>query len=698
MKRGTIRRAVLCLLLVLTTVFLASCGLVSVETTAGNTDAKKTTGTTATEPDKTVIPDWTTDDATYPPSDVVCYFEFAETGVATLPQVTHAYLADGSAAKNGATYPQYTFIRLETEVPSDLTFAGWSIGKTLDKGGEIVSTEPAYSFRLENNPTKVYANFVSPYPAVTTLTYHLNGGTSSSGDTYVQTVDTSYFTAPNTLYDAGGFTREGFVLLEYNTEPDGTGEAYSPGCKANAVDGKLDLYCIWAPVSTGFTTVNDNYRVSWSENYSGVKITGYTGDDEMLVIPETIDGKQVVSIGTGAIANKNFTTLVLPRTLRKVEDGAVVGCSSLKTLYMGDGILSISNDAFDEATYANWSEFRLSATTAPRYAASYDGGYRVKWDRLMRGVASGKKMIVFVSGSSSLHGISTEYLEKLLDEEYFVVEYGTIRTTNNMVYMEGIANFVGEGDIVVYAPENSIYQFGCPTLTWKLFRDLESSQNVWRYIDVRNYDNLFGAFQEYQIDKDNGRWSKSKGSYSDHYPSFDRNGDFQNAEHKGYCLGYDSTNHGYFTVTLNDKVNSITTKTSEISLDNPTQWIDIGTYASDVRRILGKVTDAGATVYFGFCPVNENALTANARTPEQQEAFDNLIAETFGFELLGSCSDHLYDWIYMYKGSDGSDFHLNDYGRAINTYKVYTELCDKLGITPVAAKAYGENFAGCLFE
>lgn len=694
MKRGLLIRTFLCLLLVLTTVGLASCGLVSVETTAGKTDPPKTTGATETEPEKTVVPDWTTDDATYPPSDVKCYFEYFESGVSTLPRVTHAYLADGSSARNGTAHPQYTFIRLETEVPSDLTFLGWSVGKPADKGGEIVSTELAYSFRIEENPTMVYANFVSPYPAVTTLTYHLNGGTSSSGDTYVQTVDTSYFTAPNTLYDAGGFTREGFVLLEYNTEPDGTGEAYSPGCKANAVDGKLDLWCIWAPVSTDFTTTTDTIRVSRSETYSGVKITGYTGDDETLVIPETINGKQVVSIGTGAIANKNFTTLVLPRTLRKVEDGAVVGCSSLKTLYMGDGVLSISNDAFDAATCSNWSEFRLSATTAPRYAASYDGGYRVKWDRLMRGVASEKKLIVFVSGSSSLHGISTEYLEKLLDEEYFVVEYGTVRTTNNMVYMEAVANFVGEGDIVVYAPENSIYQFGCPELSWKLFRDLESSQNVWRYIDVRNYDNLFGAFAEYQTD----RWSKSKGSYSDHPSYFDRNGDFQNAEHKGYCLGYGSTNHGYFTVTLNDKVNTTTTVTQQISLDNPDQWIDVGTYASDVRRILGKVTDAGATVYFGFCPVNENALTANARTPEQQTAFDNLIAQTFGFELLGSCSDHLYDWIYMYKGSDGSDFHLNDYGRAINTYKVYTELCDKLGITPVAAKAYGENFAGCLFE
>lgn len=686
------KRTLLCLVLLFSLLFLASCGIVSTDPDETDEPTRTRARTSATEP-QSATPDWTTDAATYPDTGVKCYFEVRETGVSPLPAVTRAYLGDYSSARSGERYAQYTFIRVETEVPDGLTFLGWSLGKPLRDGEEPISTELAYTFRIEET-TYLYANFKSPYPAETTITYHMNGGASNTGETFVQTVDTSYFTAPNTLYDAGGFTREGYVLLEYNTKADGTGEAYSPGCKANAVDGKLDLYCIWAPVSTGFTTASATYSVSWRETYSGVKITGYTGDDETLVIPETIDGKQVVSIGTGAIVNKSFTTLVLPRTLREVEDGAVVGCSSLKTLYMSDGILSISNDAFDEATYSNWSEFRLSATTAPRYAASYDGGYRVKWDRLMRGVASGKKMIVFVSGSSSLHGISTEYLEKLLGDEYFVVEYGTIRTTNNMVYMEAIANFVGEGDIVVYAPENSIYQFGCPTLTYKLFRDLESSQNVWRYIDVRNYDNLFGAFLEYQSD----RWSKSRGSYSDHPSYFDRNGDFQNDEHKGYCLGYDSTNHGYFTVTLNDKVNSITTKTSEISLDNPDQWIDIGTYASDVRRILGRVTDTGATVYFGFCPVNENALTAEARTPAQQAAFDRLIAETFGFELLGSCSDHLYAWQYMFKGSDGSDFHLNDYGRAINTYRMYTHLCEKLNLTPVSMKAYGTTFSGCLFE
>ena len=684
MNFGSVKRIALCLTLIVSMVFLASCSLVSVK------------------PGKTDAPGGATGKATEPAGDATCYFEVKEAGVSPLPGAAHVLYADGRAAANGTLYPENTALRVETVVPSDYTFLGWSVGRSAAAGSEIVSTDLAYTVTLTGKQTYLYANYASLYPSETTLTYHLNGGTASGEETVVDTVDTSFFTAPNTLYDDGRFTREGYVLLEYNTKADGTGDAYSPGSKANAENGALDLYCVWAPASTGFetenVTVNFGEKNTWGiypYSYSGVAITGYSGDDETLVIPEKINGKDVVSIKAGAIRDKNFKTLVLPRTLRRIEDGAVTGCSSLHTVYMGDGILSVTNNAFDAETYSNWSEFRLSATTAPRYASSYDGGYRVKWDRLMRGVASGKKMIVFVSGSSSFHGIATGYLERLLGGEYFVVEYGTIRTTNNMVYMEAIANFVGEGDVVVYAPENSIYQFGCPELTWKLFRDLESSQNVWRYIDVKNYDNLFGAFAEYQ----SSRWGMPEKTYSLH-PSdnADRNGDFQNNEHKGYCLGYGTTKHGHFTVTLNEMVNTTTTITSEISLSNPDQWINIATYAADVRRILGKVTATGATVYFGFCPVNENALTSEAKTPAQQAAFDRLISETFGFELLGSCSDHLYRWEYMYKGSDGSDFHLNDYGRAINTYRMYTHLCEKLNLTPAGMTAYGTSFAGCQFE
>ena len=678
MKTGGWKRIALCLLLILSMVFLASCGLFSVK------------------PDDADASGGSSGKATEPTGKAECYFEVKESGVSPFSAGTRVFYADGSAARNGAKYPTNTALRVETFTPPELTFLGWSVDKSVSAGGEVVSTDLSYTVNVTGKQTCLYANFENPYPSETTVTYHLNGGTANGKETFTVTADTSYYTSPNTLYDGGGFTRDGYVLLEYNTKADGTGDACSPGSKANPVDGKLDLYCIWAPVSSGFTTEN-TYVYFKGDYWSGVAITGYSGDDETLVIPEKIGGQDVISIKAGAIRDKNFTTLVLPRTLRKIEDGAVTGCSSLRTLYMGDGIVSVTNNAFDAATYTNWTDFRLSATTAPRYASSYDGGYRVKWDRLMRGAASGKKMIVFVSGSSSFHGIATGYLERLLGGEYFVVEYGTIRTTNNMVYMEAVANFVGEGDVVVYAPENSIYQFGAPELTWKLFRDLEGCQNVWRYIDVKNYTNLFGAFQEYQTD----RWSRNAETYYQHTKNVDVYGDYQSTKHAAYCENYAPdfpNNHGYFTVTLNEMVNSISTVTSQISLNNPDQWIHIGTYASDVRRILGRVTATGATVCFGFCPVNENALTDEAKTAEQQAAFDRLIAETFGFELLGSCSDHLYRWQYMFKGSDGSDFHLNDYGRAINTYKMYEHLCRKLNQTPVGMKAYGTSFDGCKFE
>ena len=665
------KRIALCLCLVLSMIFLASCNAFTKVDPESSAPSKTTNSDSA--------------------SDGTCYFEVKETGVSSLPGVTRVYSEDGAAATNGAMYPQGTVLRVETRETSDLTFLGWTLGKTLAAGGEVLSTERSYTVRLTETQTKLFANFKSSYPPQTTMVYHLNGGTSNGQDTVEVVVDTSYYTSPNTLYDGGGFTRDGYVLLEYNTKADGTGEAYSPGSKANPVDGKLDLYCIWAQASTGFLVEKGVFVYYKGDLYYGAAITGYSGDDETLVIPETIDGQEVVSIKAGAIQNKNFTTLVLPRTLREIEDGAVTGCSSLKTLYMGDGVVSVTNAAFDAATYSNWTEFRLSATTGPRYAASYDGGYRIKWDRLMRGTASGKNMIVFVSGSSSFHGIATGYLEKLLGDEYFVVEYGTIRTTNNMVYMEAVSNFVGEGDIVVYAPENSIYQFGAPELTWKLFRDLEGCQNVWRYIDVKNYTNLFGAFREYQ----NNRWSEAAGNYSMHTKNVDVYGDYHNEEHKKYCVG--NNYHGYYTVTLNEMVNTTATVSSEISLSNPDQWISFTTYAADVRRILGKVTATGATVYFGFSPVNENALTSEAKTKERQAAYDRLVSETFGVETLGSCSDHLYRWQYMFKGSDGSDFHLNDYGRAINTYRTYEHLCEKLGLTPVGMTAYGTSFSGCKF-
>lgn len=591
-------------------------------------------------------------------------------------------VVDGEAVgiAAGQKHPDGTVIRVKA-LSNKGSFLGWTLGKSLAAGGEIVSTELIYELVLRAN-TKVYGNYLDPN-APYSIRYHMNGGSSPQGDVYVQQMTTTYFTSPNSMWDNGTFTRPGYVLLEYNTRADGSGAAYGLGSKIE-LDGEgglsAELFCIWAPASAEslFTTKSVS---------GGVAITGYSGNEATVVIPEKIGGQKVVAISAGAIRDKSMTTLVISRNVKSIADGAVTGCPALKTLYFSDSVTSITDNAFDAATYQNWTDFYINATTAPRFTNGYDGGYRVKWDRLMAG--KGGDMIVFVSGSSSLHGVGTEYLEALLDGEYTVVNYGTVRTTNNLIYMEAIASFVDEGDIVVYAPENSIWQFGCTELNFKTFRDLEACLNVFRYIDISNYSKVFSAYADYQ----SARKSRPEQDYEVYPLGFDENGDLQHPDREGYCM---TTNYrGKFTVTLNDQVKS-TKENLGNRYDN--NWIAIDTYASFVRQILGDVKATGAEVYFGFCSVNENALSANARTAAQQKAFDALITSRFGLEVLGSSSDHIYNWKYMYDGGDGSDFHLNDYGRQINTYRFYREICEKLGVSPKGAKDVGTSFPGCKFE
>ena len=505
----------------------------------------------------------------------------------------------------------------------------------------------------------------------------------------MQPLDTSFYTSPNALNDKKIFTRSGYSLIEYNTKADGTGTGYSLGSKIKLSGDVTTLYCIWAKATEDrfFTTTPVLAQNLAGKNVTGVAITGYTGTDSTVVIPETIGGQPVIQISKNAFQNKTFTTLVLSNNLLKVEGGAFTGCGNLETVYMSDSIVTIPDNAFDAATYANFKNFYLNAVVEPVFCNSYDGNYRVKWDRLMEG--SDGDMIVYVSGSSSLHGVATEYLEALLDNKYTFVNYGTVRTTNAILYLEAVSNFTDDGDIVIWGPENSEYQFGGNTLTFKLFRDLEGSLNVWRYVDISNYELIFSAYTEYQ----GKRKGKAGVSYSQHGSIVDENGDYQDAEHKKYNQSSYTTPP--FLIDL--KTMKGTDEVANTGKDNGSN-IALNTHATLAKKIIGQVRASGAEIYFGFCTLDEGSLVSPGNTAAGQAAYDQMIEDIFGIETLGSVSDYIYATKYFYKANDSS-FHVNDYGRALNTYQLYTDLCEKLNITSVKGyKSLGTSFDGCIFE
>ena len=76
-----------------------------------------------------------------------------------------------------------------------------------------------------------------------------------------------------------------------------------------------------------------------------------TGCDESasgkLVIPATIKGKTVTSIGIGAFENcESLTSITIPESVTSIGDGAFYECASLTSIVMGEGVTSIGKGAF----------------------------------------------------------------------------------------------------------------------------------------------------------------------------------------------------------------------------------------------------------------------------------------------------------------------------------------------------------------
>ena len=439
----------------------------------------------------------------------------------------------------------------------------------------------------------------------------------------------------------------------------------------------------------------------------------------MVVVPEKIDGKTVVAIGAGAFTDRGaMTTLVLNRRIIKVADGAFVGCSALKTVYYPDSIYEMNNEALDASSYTSLKNIYVNATLAPRYVGCDTGALSVKLSRLLASEAQNR--IILIAGSSAYQGFGTEYMEALLEGEYRVINFGTTRTTNGIMYLEAMQALAHEGDIVIYAPENSSYMFGETELYWKTLRDLENMNNIYRYVDFSNYTNVFGSFTDfnksYRYNESGGastprRYEQvcvngSLSDTSDGYRSATTNkyGDYLYYQRSGVSSRY---NDAYF-ITMNERIKSKyegawnDTNNQHANKDytdpNNETWCSFtdSYYADQMNRAIDLAKTSGAKVYFAFCPSDANALVDGADTYGALRAYDELISATYHFDgLVGRAENYVFDHGYFYDCA----FHLNDTGRTYRTYRMYLDLATLLGITDLNGyKSVGTDFDGCTFE
>lgn len=499
----------------------------------------------------------------------------------------------------------------ETEVTVTATpeegflFAGFSLGKPVESGGEIITVDPSYTFELSEN-ILIFANFtlewVDPATTVTVpldkwvILYHANGGVlTETGKDGIKTqyFSNTYYLCPNALTDRDYFYREGYVLYGYNTEADGSGTYYGHGWNVLMPErGAISLYCMWAKMSD---PADFEYKVT---SAGTLTLTKYKGNDEFVVLPDKIDGKTVASVMSRTFENNTtMKKVMITKNIKTLYDKAFMNCPALTEVYFTDTVTSVNDGLFSGCD--NFSKIYMLAYINPHYRSSRNGTYAIKYERLI--TAPGSKLII-ASGSNSAYGIDSAQLEGILKRgghPYSVVNYGQNAGTALTFYCEVIAAHMNEGDILVLAPEINQFQFGYSDINTTLWQIFEGAYNAFSDVDIRHYRLFFSSFQTFNNARNQTKFSETAyETYTNDTVNF--YGDYS-LKKEGYTKDYSNT----VQALLNKGGVGTWTYNSCITY--------MKNHADKLNRVLDMVANKGGTVLISFAATNIITMNADSQ-------------------------------------------------------------------------------------
>lgn len=446
-------------------------------------------------------------------------------------------------------------------------------------------------------PTRVSLELTESYGIIT---YDPNGA-AGERTTLVYPLDAHL--RPNTEREL--FTREDHTLVCWNTEPDGTGQRIGLGSRVSATREGVTLYAQWAPWSTADFTYTAG---------EGITITGYQGHDELLTIPETIDGKSVTAIACNAFQNVTASALILPRTMRNVALGAFQNCG-FESVTLFDTIEAVANDSFRDCEALK--TLYINAVEDPAGAAlRKESVYADKADLLI--TASGERKLVCYGGCAMWYNLDGSQFQEALGKEYAVINMGLNGVVNSALQMQILLSLMEPGDILFHAPElASRTQLMTKTAMDQnddlLWCGLEYNYDLVSLAEFRSIPGLLESFC--------GWLSRRSGStaYSDGYT--DSRGRSYLDQWGGIPFERETTME-----RLSDAV----------TLD-PAALGDLQT----LRGYYDRFREKGAAVYVGLAPTNLDALPEEQRdnASVMEAALQQALA---GERIISRPEDYLY--------------------------------------------------------
>ena len=246
-----------------------------------------------------------------------------------------------------------------------------------------------------------------------TITYNANGAESG---TVPPSQRGSVSSPPPIQGNIGNLAKNGYILnatSPWNSKADGSGAIYTPG--RGYTPENLTLYAQWIPLFNYqvISPVSPSPAMDGAQKSSAnayIKITGLTYEGRQLsdiVIPESIDGYTVVSIGANAFQDcGNIAGISIPENVTTIEDNAFAGCTGITTLIIPRSVTSIGSGTFSGCGGLN--SIVLLSTTPPAMGVSAMEGCTATVSVPVTAVDTYKATEGWNTYSSNIAGYSTE--------------------------------------------------------------------------------------------------------------------------------------------------------------------------------------------------------------------------------------------------------------------------------------------------
>ena len=467
--------------------------------------------------------------------------------------------------------------------------------------------------------------------------YDFGEGTYLGKNYYIENFSNVRRKRVNTI-SAENVSRQGYAFLGWNTKKDYSGKFIGAGSRMTPIKKQKFLYAEYKKETDG---TNFYYETIDQES---IMITSYKGlVTNELVIPQSIDGKRVISISKTFNVAFNLDSLVLPSTLISLKEGAIFK-GNIKNLFFYDTL----NEIYD-SNFPDVENVHIIANERPKFVYNDFAYFADAIDNMI--VPDGKKTIYLYSGCSFTYGCYSSLLEQYLGYQYSVYNLGLIGGLTAYFQFDIITKYIMKNDILVHAPEESAHeQFLSSTLTdERIFIMCEANYDLLTIPPMDHMRDFFSSFTRYKEVK-----NKMKKSYDYNHinAKFNSKGDY--VAYRPFN-DYPEFDKQYGAVPYVPIV-EYSTKESLAALE----------------EYYKKIKEKGAMTLFSFSPMNKHAIPEMNK--KDIELFDKNIKENLADKDYVKVISNLQDYIYAGRYFYDADYHLNNEGAKLRTNRLSKDI------------------------